>query len=127
MKSRWQLENWSGKSVLSVFQDVYARVLSSNLVRAITYLAQQRLDQQHTEQIAAGKSRQKRLVNQTHALHCLRHVLLAYLLAPETETLEKLVQKLLQKTHAVRKNRHFQRHKTSGKSDGYAMAYKQTA
>ena len=127
LKSRIQLENWSGKSALSVRQDVYARVLSSNLVRVITYLAQLRLDQQYAELIAAGKDRQKRLVNQTHALHCLRHVLLGYLLTPEPETLEKLVQKVLQKTHAVRENRQGLRNKKQGKSNRYAMAYKQSA
>ena len=127
LKSRLQLENWSGKSALSVKQDVYARVLSSNLVRVITYLAQQRLDQQHAEQIAARNTRRKRQINQTHALHCLRHVLLAYLLDPEPETLERLVQKVLKKTHAVRKHRQFARKKTLGKSNRYPMAYKQTA
>ena len=127
LKSRLQFENWSGKSVLSVKQDVHARLLAKNLVNVVAALAQQQLDQTHAEHVAQGKKVRPLRVNRTHALHCSKHLLIAYLHAPRPETLEKLVTLVLRQTHTVRKDRTTQRNFHNGKSNRYPMAYKQTA
>ena len=44
LKSRLQLENWTGKSAEAVRQDVFARVLSKNVVQVVIVEAQRRLD-----------------------------------------------------------------------------------
>ena len=43
---RWiEIENFSGKSVLSVYQDFHARVFSKNLASALTFQTQSRIDE----------------------------------------------------------------------------------
>jgi hypothetical protein len=66
-KGRVEVENWSGKSALSIFQDFHAKVLALNLVLAST--AQEivdRHDDSHPKQ-----------VNMTHALRAMKDALCA--------------------------------------------------
>lgn len=56
MKCRVELENFSGKSVLSVYQDFYAKVFSKNLTSALAFtsrevVAQNNLNKQYVYQI----------------------------------------------------------------------------
>lgn len=46
IKSRTQMENFTGKSVLSVYQDFHARILSKNLARMLAFPAQAEIDRQ---------------------------------------------------------------------------------
>jgi ribosomal protein S17E len=45
MKCRMELENYSGKSALSVYQDFHAKVFAKNLVWIMAFSVQNRLDQ----------------------------------------------------------------------------------
>lgn len=49
MKHRLELENFSGKSVLSVFQDFHAKVFSKNLAAVLTHSLQEKVDQDTSE------------------------------------------------------------------------------
>jgi len=49
MKSRMELENFSGKSFLSVYQDFHAKVFAKNLVWIMAFSVQSRLDQDTNE------------------------------------------------------------------------------
>jgi len=46
VKSRTQVENWSGKSALSVYQDFYAKVFTKNLTAILAFPAQEEVKQQ---------------------------------------------------------------------------------
>ena len=128
LKSRLQMENWTGKSVESVHQDVHARILTKNLVTVLQYLAQARVDAKRAARIAQNqnvtKHRQK--VNLTNALHRCKFALLKCLLNPVLAGLDELVGQLSKSINAERPGRTAPRLHPHGKSKGYATAYKQT-
>ena len=130
-KSRLQLENWTGKGVECIAQDVHAhaRVLAKNLCAVLVLVAQSQLDAERAEKIASNlpvhKHRPK--VNATAALHLCKFALLAFLLSPTRTALDALVQKIVSNTNAERPGRSFPRVQTRGKSTRYPRAYKQTA
>jgi hypothetical protein len=45
MKKWIKVENFSGKSVLSVYQDFHARVFSKNLTSALAFPTQSKIDE----------------------------------------------------------------------------------
>lgn len=49
MKCRIEVENFSGKSVLSIYQDFYAKVFSKNLISALTFPTRQVIYQTNQE------------------------------------------------------------------------------
>jgi hypothetical protein len=46
LKSRIEVENWSGKSVLAVYQDFHAKVFTKNLTALLTYPARKVVKQE---------------------------------------------------------------------------------
>jgi hypothetical protein len=127
LKSRLQMENWTGRSVLSIKQDVAARVLTKNLVAYVIAKAQQQVDAKLHKQRASGETPRDRRVNHTAALHLCKCVLLAYLLRPTVAALQPLIDEVAHQTHIVRSARSFPRTKHRGKSNRYPLAYKQGA
>ena len=129
LKARLQMENWTGKSPETVRQDVLARVLSKNVVNVVIYEAQRRLDRERALAQAAGDlvSKHRKIINATAALHLCKFQLIAYLLAPNAQNLEPLLEQVLKNTHAQRSGRSFARQVKRGKSNRFPMAYKQTA
>jgi hypothetical protein len=129
LKSRLEIENWTGKSPLTARQDVLARVLTKNLVAVVLGEAQQRLDLERAQAMKAKQKVDKRRkkVNATAALHLCKFQLLAYLLMPNAQTLEPLVEKVMKNTNAQRPGRSVQRREKRGKSNRYPMQYKRTA
>ena len=129
LKARLQMENWTGKSPETVRQDVLARVLSKNVVNVVIYEAQRRLDRERALAQAAGDlvSKYRKIINATAALHLCKFQLIAYLLAPNAQNLEPLLEQVLKNTHAQRPGRIFARQVKRGKSNRFPMAYKQTA
>jgi len=129
LKSRLQLENWTGKRVECIEQDVHARVLAKNLSTTLVFAAQAQLDAERAQKIAddlpVRKHRAK--VNATAALHLCKFALVAFLLRPTLQTLEPLIAQIVSNTNAQRPGRSYPRKQTSGKSTRYPMAYKQTA
>ena len=129
LKSRLQLENWTGKRVECIEQDVHARVLAKNLSSVLILAAQTQLDAERAQKIAENlpvrKHRAK--VNATAALHICKFALVAFLLQPTMQTLEPLIAKIVSNTNSERPGRSYQRKQTRGKSTRFPMAYKQTA
>lgn len=127
LKSRLQLENWTGKSAEAVRQDVFARVLSKNVVQVVIVEAQRRLDLKRANAKAAQQavSMHRKKVNATVALHRCKFGLIAYLLKPNAENLEPLVIEAMKNTHAQRSGRSYERQEKRGKSNRYPIAYKQ--
>jgi Transposase DDE domain len=129
LKSRLQLENWTGKSPQTVLQDVFSRVLTKNIVRVVIGEAQRRLDAERAEREKAALPVPKfrKTINATAALHLCKFTLIAYLLSPDDQHLEPLVAQIIKNTHSNRPGRAFQRQEKRGKSNGFPMPYKQTA
>lgn len=126
LKARMQMENWTGKSPLTVQQDVFARVLTKNMVAIVQSEAQRRLDSEHARAASEGETKHRAKVNATAALHLCKFQLIAYLLAPTQKTLEPLVKQVLKNANAQRPGRSFPRQEKRGKSNRYPMPYKQT-
>jgi hypothetical protein len=84
LKSRLQLENWTGKSPQTVRQDVFSRVLTKNIVQVVIGEAQRRLDAERAERQKAELPVPKfrKTINATAALHLCKFTLIAYLLIP---------------------------------------------
>ena len=103
-KSRLQLENWTGKSAEAVRQDVFARVLSKNVVQVVIFEAQRRLDIQRAQAKAAQQAvtMHRKKISATVALHLSKFKLIAYLLKPNAENLEPLVAQVMKNTNAQR-------------------------
>jgi len=121
MKCRMEVEAFTGKSVLSVYQDFHAQVFFKNLVAVMAFPIQAQLT-------AAGKKEQyEHQINFTYALGKAKHMVV--LLFQRTNTvINRLVrefQSLLAKTtEPVRPGRKFPRnHKTAKKT--FYMNYKQ--
>ncbi len=68
LKSRMQIENFSGKSVLSVRQDFFARALSANLLRFAVEPTERSLE----EKSSLKKLKNKIKVNMTNAMRVLK-------------------------------------------------------
>ncbi len=66
MKCRIEIENFTGKSVLSIYQDFHARVFSKNITAMLTFAAQERV-----EQSGAGRQHSYQ-INFTQALSTMR-------------------------------------------------------
>lgn len=127
LKSRLQLENWTGKSPEAVKQDVFARVLSKNVAQVVIVEAQRRLDLKRVQAKAAQRtvSIHRKRINATVALHLSKFKLIAYLLKPNAENLEPLVTEVMKNTNAQRFGRGYERIEKRGKSGRYPVAYKQ--
>ncbi len=127
-KSRLQLENWTGKSAEAVRQDVFARVLSKNVVQVVIFEAQRRLDLKRAQAKAAQRavSTHRKRINATAALHLSKFKLIVHLLKPNAENLEPLIIQIMKNTNAQRLGRSYERHEKRGKSGRYPMAFKQT-
>ncbi len=64
MKSRVEIENFSGKSVESVYQDFHARVFTANLTAAMVHPAQDVVEQmKDTVVLFFNRSNIRRLIS----------------------------------------------------------------
>lgn len=72
MKSRVEIENFSGKSVESVYQDFYARVFTANLTAAMVHPAQDVVEQQTQERQHSYQ------VNLTQALSKMKNTVVLF-------------------------------------------------
>jgi hypothetical protein len=115
-KCRVEVENWSGKSALSIFQDFHAKVLALNLVLASTaqeIVDDRRRDDSHPKQ-----------VNLTHALCAMKDALVRLLTrANPVELLRRLIEILADTVEPIRPGRSNPRRK-GPRLQGYYMAYK---
>ena len=115
-KCRVEVENWSGKSSLTIRQDFHAKVFTLNLTVVLTRTAQQQVDEHHR-----GDSHPKQ-VNLTHALCAMKGTLVRLLTRSDPlELLRALIDVFARTVEPVRPRRLYPRRKGL---HGYHMAYK---
>jgi len=121
MKSRIQVENWTGKTVHAIYQDFHARVFSKNLAALLAPPAQAHVQ----EQTATRKYRYQ--INRTHLLSKLKDTLVLLLREPDRlrERLQQLWQLVSDTLEPVRPGRSVPRRKRV-KPPRFSMAYKPT-
>ena len=118
VKSRTEVENWSGKSVLSVYQDFYAKVFTKNLTAMLAFQAQEEVQQQ---------SRDKKYtyqVNFTQALSKMKDtVVLLFQRTDVLRILTRLWEVLTRTIEPIRPGRKYPRPK-SVRRKRFAVTYK---
>ena len=106
MKTRMQTENFTGKSVLSVYQDFHARIFSKNLAQMLAFPAQAEVDCLHKEKRYAYQ------INFTQALSKMKDTIVVLFERPK-EIAKVLIENLIQiftlTVEPVRPNRKFPR------------------
>lgn len=120
MKSRLEVENWSGQSVLAVYQEFHASVFTKNLTAILAHPAQQTVTQQ---------SQQKKhpyQINMANLLSKMKDTIV-YLLTESDlqDLLQALWQQMVKTTEPVRPGRSFPRQKKV-KRKRFPLAYKAT-
>lgn len=109
LKQWAEIENFSGKSALSVKQDFYAKVLSTNLTAILTNAAQVQVDENTTHR------KQTYQVNFAQALSKVKNTLLQWLeLSPDRlrKKFEELIRYIACTIESVRNGRSYDRPKT---------------
>lgn len=118
MKSRVEVENWSGESVLAIYQDFHAKVFTKNLTALLAH---------PIEAVVAQTSQEKRYLyrpNMTHAVSKMKDtVILLLQRANILPLLKRLWQLLLKTIEPVRPGRSYPRAKRV-KPRRFAMNYK---
>ena len=117
MKSRIQMENFTGKSVLSVYQDFHARVFSKNLAQMLAFTAQREVDLKDSERQYAYQ------INFTQALSKMKDtIVLLFDRSKEVvrHILESLMDLFIGTVEPVRPNRKFPRPKKVQRKGFYA-------
>jgi len=118
LKSRIEVENWSGLSVLTVYQDFHAKVFAKNLTTLLARSAQKVVEQEGQTKNLGYQ------VNMTNAFSKMKDALA--LLLQRTDILpllEKLWQLMIRTIEPIRPGRSFPRIKRV-KPKKFALSYK---
>jgi hypothetical protein len=120
LKSRIEVENWSGKSVQAVYQEFHAAIFTKNMTAILAQPAQQEVEQQ---------SRSKKYgyqINITNLVSKMKDTIV-YLLrdADILPLLQALWQQMVKTTEPIRTGRSFPR-KKGVKRKRFSMSYKAT-
>lgn len=118
MKSRLEVENWSGKSALTVYQDFYAKLFTKNLTAMLAFPAQEMVTQQ-----SQGKQYTYQ-INFTHALSKMKDTVVC--LFQRAEVLHLLTRLWDVWTHTIepiRPQRKYPRPKST-RHKRFSMTYK---
>jgi IS4 transposase len=106
LKYRLQVENFSGKTVRSVYQDFHAKIFSKNLVAAVATTTKQQI------LLKSEKLKHVHQINLTQALAKMKHTIIL-IFHQTTRKVSNIIEKLraifIQTTEAVRPNRKFPR------------------
>jgi hypothetical protein len=122
LKSRIQIENFTGKSVQAVLQDFHANILAFNLKSVIAFCAQEEIDAE------PQCTKHRYQVNNTYALSALKHNIVRLLqMASPIRLIRELVNLILRNREPVRPGRKFPRKPVFRDRPIYPMNYKQTA
>lgn len=101
-----EVENFTGKSVLSVYQDFHARILAKNLTSMLSFQTRQRIEQDHQH------CQYRYQVNFAYALSAAKSALPLLFIKP-TRTLNRILKSLLaliaETTEPIRPNRNYDR------------------
>lgn len=143
-KSRLQMENFSGKRVHAIYQDVHAKILTKNLACVLANIAQAQLDQapaavqqaraeatSNQSQSATTQPRKPRKrrqrINLTDTLHACKHALIRALLGA-SDAFDAILKRIERYRHCERKHRTNPRDLRGSKASiRFPMAYKPTA
>ena len=87
MKSRIEIENWSGKTVHSVYQDFHAKVFAKNLTTMMAHPAEKAIKREY------GERKYEYQLNKTQALSKMKDVICLLFIRP-AEAVKGLVIKL---------------------------------
>lgn len=118
LKMRVEVENWSGKSALSITQDFHAKVFTANLAAILAHPAQQVVTQQYQDRRHAYQ------INFAYLLSKMKDTVVFLLRRVVTaDILDSLWHIMLQTVEPVRPGRKYPRRKT-GRLKGFSMAYK---
>lgn len=105
-KHRLQLENFSGKSIVAIYQDFYANILIGN----ITSILSTSLDDQINQK--TNKAKYKYQINITTSLAKVKEILaVLFTKSNIIRTLDQLIQIFLSNLLPIRPNRSFERYK----------------
>jgi hypothetical protein len=117
-KCRVEVENWSGKSALTICQDFHAKVLALNLTAVLVSTAQNVVDDRYRDDVHPKQ------VNMTHALCALKRAVVRLLTsANPLDLLRRLIEIFARTVEPVRPGRSYPRRK-GPRLHGYHMAYK---
>ena len=118
LKLRVEVENWSGKSPLSIYQDFHAKVFTATLTAILAQPAQA---------VVAQQSQAKQYTYQVNFAHLLSKmkdtIVLLLRRTLITDLLASLWQIMLRTVEPIRPGRKYPRHKTA-KRKRFAMTYK---
>ncbi len=121
LKQWAEIENFSGKSVLSVKQDFYAKVLSTNLTSMLANTAQKQVDETTTNRKLHYK------INFAQALSKMKNTLVEWLQLTThrlRKRLEAFIEYIACTIEPVRGGRSYKRPKSKLKNKRYYSAYK---
>jgi hypothetical protein len=119
MKSRLNIENFSGLSVEAILQDIHAKNLTKNLTSVAIFEAEKMNDS------LGSKRKYKYKINVTHALSQIKDNIVRFMMKTAIEGLSQLlINKISQVTNAYRENRKFERPHRRMSKDKYPIAYK---
>lgn len=123
-KARLKMENFSGKKLHCIQQDVFAGALAKNLAMLIKHCAETQHQQHHPRHAEQRPAK----VSFTDTLHWMKHALAAWVLKRQPlEALHNLVQKLQRYIHYPRPGRTSPRKPASHKRPNRCpMQYKST-
>jgi len=119
-KCRAELENFSGKTVLSVYQDVFAKLLTMNLAAMCAFSAADQAQQ------AVSHRKVRYQINRTKTLSKAKYHLVCAVLNMAGR-LQGLLRWIATDVEAVRPGRSFERRNPGKKKPGFHAAYKRTA
>jgi len=121
LKQWVEIENYSGKSVLSVKQDFYAKIVASNLTAIMAIAGQKKATRK------AASCRLKYQINSAQALSKMKHNIVTFILQAANGILVKLEQMIdyiSRSVEAVRGGRSSPRSLKNIKNDIHFSAYK---
>jgi len=120
MKSRLQVENWTGTSVEAIYQDFHATVFTKNLAAILAQPAQQTVHEQ-----SLGKQHRYQ-VNMTNLISKLKDTILHLFCDSDVlPLLHRLWQQMVKTIEPIRPNRSYPRKKRF-KRKRFSMSYKPT-
>lgn len=121
LKCRMEVENFSGKSVESVYQDFHSSIFSANLTSALSSETKEVI-----EEVSKERKHQYQL-NVTQALSKMKNTIVLLFTRPDIAgILKKLLELFAKSIEAIRPDRMFQRNKKV-KLQKFFSGYKRTA
>lgn len=121
LKQWLEIENFSGKSVLTIKQDFYAKIVAENLTTLVTNLSQDKVDKD------TKNLRRKYQINYAQALSKMKHNLVRFLLMEKrilNDALQKMVNYISLTKEAVRDGRSNPRKLKNIKNNIHFAGYK---